>query len=172
MKRVAYKTKFNIFILILVLTIMFSSSVFAEGCNAGFGVKCGNLYGYRETLAIAHEDLVPLDNAVWTLYKTLEIRVEIYSDADYKKLKGKWLGLTFKSGDTYIDVPAIIVSKKTSVFKMPYSKFGHLFKTGEYSATVAGWEDYDSENDKMIGEIWRINCDGNSWIPLIRYTTF
>jgi len=169
-KAIIYKTKFNILILLLVFTIIFSSSVFAENLNAGFIVKCGNLYGIRETLAIAGEDLVPLNNAVWTLYKTLEIRVRIFSDDEYKKLKGKWLGLTLKKGDTYIDVPAIKVSGKTSIFRLEYSKFAHRFSTGDYSVTVAGWEDYDRENDKMIGEIWRLDCNGSMWAPLIRYT--
>ena len=110
--------------------------------------------------------------AVWTLYKTLEIRVKIYSNDDYNRLKGKWLGLTLKKGKTYIDVPAIKVTGKTSVFKLEYSKFSHLFSSGDYSVTVAGWEDYDSENDKMIGEIWRLNCNGSMWAPLIRYSEF
>jgi len=166
------KTKFNILILLLVFTLTFSSSVSAENYNAGFIVKCGNLYGCRETLAIAGENLVPLNNAVWTLYKTLEIRVKIYSNDDYNRLKGKWLGLTLKKGKTYIDVPAIKVTGKTSVFKLEFSKFAHLFSTGDYSVTVAGWEDYDSENDKMIGEIWRLNCNGSMWAPLIRYSNF
>jgi len=170
MKRIIYITKFNFFILILLLALIFSSSsAFAGSCNAGFIVKCGNLYGCFETLAIAHENLVPMNTAIWNLYKTLENRGKIYSDDDYKKLKGKWLGLTLRKGNTYIDVPAIHVSGKTSVFKMPFSKFAHFFSSGEYLATVAGWEDYDSENDKMVGEIWRLNCDGKSWIPLIRY---
>ena len=171
-KTITFKTKFNILILLLVFTLTFSSFVFAENYNAGFIVKCGNLYGCRETLAIAGENLVPLNNAVWTLYKTLEIRVKIYSNDDYKRLKGKWLGLTLKRGKTYIDVPAIIVTSKTSVFKLEYSKFAHLFSSGDYSVTVAGWEDYDSENDKMIGEIWRLNCNGIMWAPLIRYSEF
>ena len=173
MKKVlTFKTKFNILILLLFFIIIFSSSVFAENLNAGFIVKCGNLYGIRETLAIAGEDLVPLNNAVWTLYKTLEIRVRIYSNDDYNRLKGKWLGLTLKKGKTYIDVPAIKVSGKTSIFKLEFSKFAHLFNSGDYLVTVAGWEDYDSENDKMIGEIWRLNCNGSMWMPLISYTEF
>jgi len=98
--------------------------------------------------------------------------VKIYSNDDYNRLKGKWLGLTLKKGKTYIDVPAIKVTSKTSVFELEYSKFAHLFSTGDYSVTVAGWEDYDSENDKMIGEIWRLNCNGSMWAPLIRYTEF
>lgn len=171
-KALTFKTKFNILILLLVFTLTFSSFVFAENYNASFIVKCGNLYGSRETLAIAGENLVPLNNAVWILYKTLEIRVKIYSNDDYNRLKGKWLGLTFKKGKTYIDVPAIKVTGKTSIFKLEYSKFAHLFSTGDYSVTVAGWEDYDSENDKMIGEIWRLNCNGSMWAPLIRYTVF
>jgi len=171
-KAMTFKTKFNILILLLVFTLTFSSSVSAENYNAGFIVKCGNLYGCRETLAIAGDNLVPLNNAVWTLYKTLEIRVKIYSNDDYNRLKGKWLGLTLKKGKTYIDVPAIKVTGKTSVFKLEYSKFAHLFSTGDYSVTVAGWEDYDSDNDKMIGEIWRLNCNGSMWAPLIRYTEF
>jgi len=171
-KIVTFKAKFNILILLLAFTLIFSLSVFAENYNAGFIVKCGALYGCRETLAIARENLVPLNNAVWTLYKILEIRVKIYSNDDYNRLKGKWLGLTLKKGKTYIDVPAIRVRSKTSVFKLEYSKFAHLFSTGDYSVTVAGWEDYDSENDKMIGEIWRLNCNGSMWAPLIRYTEF
>ena len=153
MKKVmTFRAKFNILILLLFFTLTFSSSVSADNYNAGFIVKCGNLYGCRETLAIAGENLVPLNNAVWTLYKTLEIRVKIYSNDDYNRLKGKWLGLTFKKGKAYIDVPAIIVTSKTSVFKLENTKFAHLFSTGDYSVTVAGWEDYDSENDKMIGK--------------------
>jgi len=171
-KAIISKPKFNILILLSVFTIIFSSLVFAENSNAGFMVKCGNLYGTLETLAIAHEDLVPMDNAVWTLYKTLEIRVKIYSNDDYDRLKGKWLGLTLKNGDNYVDVPAIKVTGKTSIFRLEFSKFAHLFNTGDYSVTVAGWEDYDSENDRMIGEIWRLNCNGSMWMPLIRYTEY
>jgi len=55
-KIMTFKTKFNILILLFVLTIIFSSSVSAENYNAGFIVKCGNLYGCRETLAIAGEN--------------------------------------------------------------------------------------------------------------------
>jgi len=171
-KSMTFKTKFNILILLLVFTLIFSSSVSAENYNAGFIVKCGNLYGTRETLAIAGDDLVPLNNAVWTLYKTLEIWVKIYTNDDYNRLKGKWLGLTLKKGKTYIDVPAIKVTSKTSIFKLEYSKFAHLFSTGDYFVTVAGWEDYDSDNDKMIGEIWRLNWNGSMWMPLIRYSEF
>jgi hypothetical protein len=42
-KAINSKTKYNILILLLFFTIIFSSSVFAENYNAGFIVKCGNL---------------------------------------------------------------------------------------------------------------------------------
>lgn len=177
MKKVlTLKTKFNILILLFVFTLIFSSSVSAdsaENYNAGFIVKCGRLYECRERLAISGENLVLFSKTLWFTYNILEIRVKIYSDDDYNMLKGKWLKLTLKKGKTYIDVPAIKVTDKTSVFKLSSHKFYKLFSSGgDYSVTVAGWEDYDSENDKMIGEIWRLNCNGSMWAPLIRYTNF
>ena len=156
MKKVlTLKTKFNILILLLAFTLIFSSSVSAENYNAGFIVKCGSLNECRERLAITEENLVSFTDDLWFTFNTLEIRVKIYSDDDYNMLKGKWLKLTLKKGKTYIDVPAIKVTDKTSVFKLNNHKFYKLFSSGDYSVTVAGWEDYDSETDKMIGEIWR-----------------
>ena len=170
MKKVlALKTKFNILILLFVFTLIFSSSVSAENYNAGFIVKCGSVNESRERLAITGENLVEFTDDQWFMFNTLEIRVKIYSDDDYNMLKGKWLKLTLKKGKTYIDVPAIKVTDKTSVFKLSNHKFYKLFSSGDYSVTVAGWEDYDSENDKMIGEIWRLNCNGSIWAPLLRY---
>jgi len=170
MKKVlTLKTKFNILILLLAFTLIFSSSVSAENYNAGFIVKCGSLNECRERLAITGENLVEFTDNLWFTFNTLEIRVKIYSDDDYNMLKGKWLKLTLKKGKTYIDVPAIKVTDKTSVFKLNNHKFYKLFSSGDYSVTVAGWEDYDSENDKMIGEIWRLNCNGSIWAPLLRY---
>ena len=170
MKKVlTLKTKFNILILLLAFTLIFSSSVSAENYNAGFIVKCGSLNECRERLAIKGENLVEFTDNLWFTFNTLEIRVKIYSDDDYNMLKGKWLKLTLKKGKTYIDVPAIKVTDKTSVFKLNNHKFYKLFSSGDYSVTVAGWEDYDSENDKMIGEIWRLNCNGSIWAPLLRY---
>ncbi len=163
------KTKFNILILLFVFTLIFSSSVFAENYNAGFIVKCGSVNESRERLAITGENLVEFTDDQWFMFNILEIRVKIYSDDDYNMLKGKWLKLTLKKGKSYIDVPAIKVTDKTSVFKLSNHKFYKLFSSGDYSVTVAGWEDYDSENDKMIGEIWRLNCNGSIWAPLLRY---
>ena len=122
MKKVlTLKTKFNILILLFVFTLIFSSSVSAENYNAGFIVKCGSLYECRERLAITGENLVKFTDSLWFTFNTLEIRVKIYSDDDYNMLKGKWLKLTLKKGKTYIDVPAIKVTDKTSVFKLNFN---------------------------------------------------
>ena len=122
MKKVlTLKTKFNILIFLLALTLIFSSSVSAENYNAGFIVKCGSLYECRERLAITGENLVGFTDDLWFTFNTLEIRVKIYSDDDYNMLKGKWLKLTLKKGKTYIDVSAIKVTDKTSVFKLNFN---------------------------------------------------
>ena len=56
--------------------------------------------------------------------------------------------------------------------KTSYSKYSQIFETAIIQVPPVGWEVYDSNIDKMIGEIWRLNCNGSMWAPLIRYTEF